>query len=71
MIVTTDSIGVTVQNNTTSLDRVRIGVTLVTFYVNGKQRRQREGKKPHDSYNVGDLQRLLRELNMLVELMTD
>jgi hypothetical protein len=71
MLVMTDRTGITVKNTIDDADHVRIGVTRVTFWVNGEARTLAAIQKPHVEHTVNDLQDMLTELNVLRQLMNN
>jgi len=71
MLVITDTTGITVKNTIDDADHVRLGVTLITFWVNGEKRTQSVMSKPHAEHSVNELQDMLSELNVLIRLMNN
>lgn len=68
MLVITDTTGVTVKRVIQDSDHVRLGVTLMTLWVDGKKRRQKTLSKPSVEYTINELSDALRELEYLAGL---
>jgi len=65
MLVMRDTTGVTVKRVVQDMNHVRLGVTLVTLWVDGKKRRQKKLSKPSVEYTINEVSDLLLELESL------
>jgi len=62
MIIIRDTNGITVKRNETSVDYVRIGVTMVYIGdTDGRRRYLHDAYKPHNDYTVGELVKLCEQ----------
>ena len=62
MVIIVDTTGITVKRTIDDANHIRIGVTNITFWIDGKARSIKEIVTPYNEFSINDFNDLLKTL---------